>query len=328
VDGKPVQAWCDDYTPAEFEAGGLAMIRAKYGAGDFLVCLYGMLPGTKRFTIRARSEIHVDASASMASPVSPQNDAMRMILDGQAAMLKALTERPALDPTAEMMKTLSLMSAMRDAMGINSTPQKSSVGELVDAIKELRGASDLIASPRESENDDSLMGIVKTMLPAISEMVKTRAQAGASPLTLLPISVPNSIAGAHPGAVPSVNPDEPFPMPANDAGPAPGQPPESDEMPLASDALTAFKLRAYVASLCMMARTKMATDKGAALVYEKMPEEWIDMLDLPNWWEMFIIAVPDAKDHFAWFAEVRDKVLAMLAEDAAEDAKGDAGTPP
>lgn len=325
INGRTL-AWCDDYSPADFEAGGLGMIRQKYGAGDFQVCLYGTVPGTKRYTIRARSDIHVDASATALATgtPSPQNDAMRMLMEGQAAMLKALTERPAApDPMEQMRNTLALMTTMREAFGLTApaTPPKSSIAEMVDAIKELRAAGELVNPPPE---DDSLVGMVKSMLPMVTQAMQARQAPSAEPSPFPPIG--------HLPAIGAVN-DEPAGAVAFDpAHPDSivhelhGAPPATSgatDMPIMSPEMAAaLKLKAYVAALVAMAMANTDPEVGAEVVYEKLPDEWIDLLELPNWWPLFSAQVPAVAPHEAWFTKVRDRALAMFNEQPADTESG------
>lgn len=327
------EAWCEDYSPADYEIGGTKMIRDKWGAGTFKLRLYGVRDG--HFGILTSATVVVKESRDPpAAAAAPNNDALRLIAEGQQQMLRALTERPALDPMADMAKMFGMMKMMRDAMGLDAqpapAPQRSTVSELVDAIKELRGASELI-SPSGGDNDDSLAGMAKAFIPMIASMAGNR-RAGADQVEQLPAPVELE---AQPGppqdtslgrAASSAGPITTWPALHEEAG-APAELPIGTDVGIISpEALTTFKLRAYLASLVMMARTKVSTDKGAELVYEKLPDEWIDMLDLPTWWELFSQACPDAIPYQVWFTEVRDKALQLFT--AGDDGEDETVPPP
>lgn len=299
------QAWCNDYSPSEFEQGGFKMIRRSWGEGTFFVVLYGGTP----FRIKSKTKVQIDASrepeaAQASGGMSGEMAAvLRQMADGQALMLRAITDRP--DPMADMTKTLAMMTAMREAMGMNAQPaQKSSIGEIVDALKELRGAQDLIGGKDDKDEPDSLMGIAKTFLPAIVAAAQgvqaQRVQAPPMPT----VHVPPHIAAAPGTAAAAMD---------NFTGDDPmfGMNPE---------AIAAFKLKAFVRSLILMAGGGDETIETAAeLVFEKIPDEALEILELPVWFTMFAEQFPEVVPIEAWLTKVRDRVIAMLDEDEAPE---------
>lgn len=303
------QAWCNDYTPGEFEQGGFKMIRRSWGEGTFFVVLYGGTP----FRIKSKTKVQIDASRDpepVAQGSSELSQMLRQMAEGQALMLRAITERP--DPMASMTQTLAMMTAMREAMGLNNqkAPEKSTVGELVDALKEMKSASNLFAS--KDEDEDSLMGIVKQVLPGLVAAIGQAKAGGASPgaaPSFPAIAMPPSI--AHAGEVPAG--DRPLDMP-------PSTEENPDMLGLTPEALAAIKMKAFVRALCLMAKAGTPIEEGAELVYEKIPDEALDLLELPVWWMLFVEQFPEVEPWQQWFTPVRDRVIAMLREEETEPA--------
>ena len=206
-----------------------------------------------------------------------------------------MKQAPQKDPMEEMTKMLSMMTMMREAMGLNQQSSGGSIGEIVGAIKELRGAAAEIL-PQEKE-PDSLM----SMLPKVLEMVSAgqQAQLAQQPVAMTEVQLPPTIAQAQPPAVPQPDPMQPY-------QPQPTQ--EQEDM----KALTMLKLRGYLKQLVILAETKKTTDEGAKFVYDVLPDELVEIMDLPNWFELLSVVAPEVKAHEPWMRETREKSLKMF----------------
>lgn len=295
------QAWCGDFKPDEFEAGGLDMLGRKFGAGEFVVTLFGITRGGQ-FGIKTRAEISIDAaSLPVMSAPAPGTHA------GESPALIALLEKlamkadaPPVDPMASMRATFEMMTMMRTAMGMNDkAPEKSSVAELVDAIKELRGAKDLIEG---KEEDDSLLGMAKGLIPMVGEMIgKSRLPA---PITPLP---PIAIANGSPDG------------PTDAAGVARVDNRSQEEIDMGiAEAAAALRLKMTLGAILKMAEMKLDPQQGADVIYDRLPDEWVEMLSLPVWFEMLAEQVPQALPHKEWLTQARNLTLAMFVKAESE----------
>ena len=285
--------WCETYTPEQFEAGDLPMLRDTFGPGDYELRLYGPHPVTSKYGVIAKTRV-VIAQALKAAPDMRRDDGLAQVLatiaEGQRAMLQALTERPTQkDPTEEMSKMLGLMVTMRQAMGIDAQP-RSQITEIVSAIRELREASDEI-NPTDKA-PDSLLGA----LPGVLDLVKAgMAQQQPQAQQALPmVALPPSMAEA-----PSPNP---YPQPAPEAQP-------DEEQQAVFNPLIVIQLKAYLKTLVNMAKKDESVTKGANFVYEKLPDELVELMALENWWELLQSVAPDVTPFDTWFAAVRDEAL-------------------
>ncbi|MGV0999691.1 MAG: hypothetical protein ACOYBQ_10225 [Fluviibacter sp.] len=322
--------WCKNYTAKEFEEGGdLALIRNEWGSGDYQLRLFGVRNGRLMMVGKEDVEIVADRNAT-AAPVMHQNSELSMMLksmaDNQAAMMQALAQRP--DPMAGMAQAFGLMAQMREAMGINPAVQqgggKSQLSEIVGAIRELREVSAEI-NPPPPPADES--GGLLPMGMQVMEMVKAtmdakRQEAQLHPAPLPMIHAPQSL--AFPPVVP-------IHETISVQGELPGIPPapqSPEQIPPAGTEDMNFALlllRGYLQQVIKMAANKAPVSDAAELLYEKMPDEAIDMLQLPQWFDLLCTFEPNCKDHAAYFGEAHAMILGFIAEDAtAEDATAEA----
>lgn len=292
--------YCRKFRPDEFEDGSFDMLREMFGPGEYELRLYSTDPVTRKFSVRNLTRIKISDVKTPARAELPSglSQVLSTIAQGQERMLTALVEMkqaPQKDPMEEMTRMLGMMTAMREAMGLNQQPQgreKSSIGEIVSAIRELRGAAEEL-TPQTEKEPESLMG----MLPKVLELVKTgqQAQQGADmglggmmpqpeqESVLSPVTLPPSMAQAQPE-------DEPVKI------------------------STAFKLRAYLKALIDMAKAKDPVPKAAQFVYEKLPDDLLDMMELPAWFDMLASVAPEVRDHREYITQVRNAALALLNE--------------
>jgi len=297
--------YCRKYSPAEFEEGSFEILRDQFGPGEYELRLYATHPETRKFVIRNSTRIKIAENKGVeAAPGLPNglSQVLSTIANGQQQMLNALVEMkqaPQKDPMEEMTKMLSMMTMMREAMGMNQQSSGGSIGEIVGAIKELRGAAAEIM-PQEKEPDS-----IMSMLPKVLEMVAAgqQAQLAQQPVMMPEVQIPPGIAQAQPPAAPQ----QPDPM-------QPYQPQSQPESQEQADmkALTMLKLRGYLKQLVILAEQKKTTDDGAKFVYDVLPDELVEIMDLPNWFELLSVVAPEVKAHEVWMRETREKSLKMF----------------
>jgi len=296
--------YCRKYSPAEFEEGSFEILRDQFGPGEYELRLYATHPDTRKFVIRNSTRIKIaeNKNPDISAPGLPNglSQVLSTIANGQQQMLNALVEMkqaPQKDPMEEMTKMLSMMTMMREAMGLGGNREKSSIGEIVGAIKELRGAAQEIM-PADKE-PDSLM----SMLPKVLELVSAgQAAQLAQPPAMPPVEMPTTFAQAQPPQPPQ--PPQPDPM-------QPYQPQETQEQ-TDMKAITMLKLRGYLKQLVLLAEQNKSTDEGAKFVYDVLPDELVEIMDLPNWFELLSVVAPEVKAHEAWMRETREKSLKLF----------------
>jgi len=77
-------------------------------------------------------------------------------------------------------------------------------------------------------------------------------------------------------------------------------------------ALTMLKLRGYLKQLVILAESKKTTDEGAKMIYDVLPDELVEIMLLPNWFELLLAVAPEVKPHEVWMRESREKSLKMF----------------
>jgi len=178
---------------------------------------------------------------------------------------------------------------MRQAMGIDAQP-RSQITEIVSAIRELREASEEI-NP-EKEAPDSLLGALPQVLDVVKAgMAQQQAQQQPLPMVALPPSFD----------VPLTNPE-----PA-----APAAIPNPEEQAVFNP-LVILQLKAYLKTLLNMAQSQKTAEAGAQFVYDKMPDEIVELMALDNWFDLLAEVAPECKQHRDWLMQVRDQALALF----------------
>lgn len=299
-----VMEYCQGFAPTDFEDGNFDMIRERFGAGEYMLRLYATNPATNKYAVRSATRIKIAESkvplgGSGNELPNGLSQVLSTIAQGQQQMLSALVEMkqaPQKDATEEMTKMLNMMTLMRQAMGLDQQSSKSSIGEIVTAIRELRGAAEEISPPKDEE-PDSLMG----MLPKVLDMVSAgQQQQIAQQAAFAPVQMPESIAAA--------------PIPAPEPAPQPGQ--QGDNV----NVLAMVKLKAYLKTLINMAIAGDIPQRGADFVYDKLPDELVELLFLDNWFELLSAVAPETVPHKDWLTAVRSMAMPMFeGEDAPEE---------
>lgn len=297
--------WCKDYSVAAFEAGGYEMVRTHWGPGEYQVILYGTIPGTKRFTIRTRATVELGeqiagaAPAPSAAPQSELGQLVQQLAANQQEMMRVLTERP--NPMSQMTEMFTMMKLMREAMGEPSKPANG-LGDIVNAIKQLREVNEEINPSREPE---SPMGMVTKMLPLIQAGLQQRQ---ATPAPVAPVSIQQPRLPHPPGI---------HAPPITITPPAPNLTQETEAMNLAE----IVKQKGYLATLVQMGKDSMPEAEAAKFVYDNLSDDLIDALAKPEWWDLFkAIAPGDIEPQKAWFTTVRDSALSMFDEPEVDEA--------
>ena len=304
--------YCAGYKPDEFESGNFDMLRDRFGAGVYELRLYATNPTSKKFVVRQKLRVTIVEEKSQTTTGglgSGMSQVLQTIAQGQQQMLEALVSiksAPPKDSMEEMGKMLTMMAAMREAMGLNQPHgrEKSSIGEIVSAIRELRGAADEIA-PQQDKEPDGLMSVLPKMLELVSKGQQSQQEA-AQAVHFPPVQLPAS-----------------FQAPAQ---PEPQQAPQPQEQPATQEEsdmkmFTMIKLKSYLKTLIDLAVKKTTVEQGAEFVYEKIPDDLIEIMALDNWFDLLTFVAPDVKEHREWLQQVRDKALAMFEEAEAEQPK-------
>lgn len=313
--------YCKGYKPDQFEDGNFDMLREQFGPGEYEMRLYGPHPVTKKFGVRNQVRIKFAHQTEIKHSELPSGLAQVLgtIAQGQAQMLDALVQmkqQPQKDPMEEMTKMLGMMTMMRQAMGMDGQQSRagSSISEIVGAIRELRSAADEVSPQREEP--ETMMAMLPKVLDIVSAgMGKAQAQAQPEqPQDFQPVQLPPSFYQPEQSSQP---------VPEAPAVPAPGPIPQNQQ-PQTEDEVNhlkyIFKLRSYLSALVDFAVKLAPAETTAQFVVDKLPDELIEIMELPNWFEQLAQVAPEVKKHEEYLRKVRDLALSMIDyEDEGED---------
>jgi hypothetical protein len=206
---------------------------------------------------------------------------------------------------------------MRQAMGMDGQQRAgSSISEIVGAIRELRSAADEVAPQREEP--ETMMAMLPKVLDIVSAgMSKGQAQPQTEPEQHFePVQLPPSFYQPEQSSQPVPETpavQTPEPIPQNQ------QPQTEDEV---NHLKYIFKLRSYLSALVDFAVKLAPAETTAQFVVDKLPDELIEIMELPNWFEQLAAVAPEVKNHEEYLRKVRDLALSMIDyEEEPEDSK-------
>lgn len=323
VDPKsPNMIWCANYDPAEFADGDMGMIREQYGPG-----LYeARVIGSQGIATKGRFQI----AAVVGNPTAPgasRNDEATMMLtqmlqrmsEQNNAILQALTTRP--DPQAEMLRNLEMLRMMREtfapaAPSAPSAPAVDPVAQITSLLGAVRALKDA-SGEFQSEKPDStsqLMGLAGSVV----EMVKSNMPQRDT--MQQPIMLPPSLAAPVTRPRLHQNSSDAAQTHADEnavSSPVTNPSPES-EQPMSVEMMI---LRGTLKGLVALAEAKADPEKGGAYIFEKLPDELTQYLDLENSVEILCAFAlkfgVDLSAHVDWLNSARTVALRLFAEDAA-----------
>lgn len=313
---KKPYAWLEDYTPQEYETGGLAMIRDKWGAGDYQLRLMGPRGLTKVLPILIEAD-PLKKDAPQVVQTAPQNSELAQVLamlaGGQQKILEALTVKP--DPMADMQRMLTMATMMREAFAphqsVAAAPPQNQMAMLKEVLELSR---EVKATARELAGDDDKPAAdpsdPMSMLPGIIDLVKTAVSSNQPPqamqpaLPLPPITVPNSVIRHE-----QQNPAQEI------ASEQPAQPtPQSEDEMIAE-----LAIRGLLEDLCQLAADGKPASEGGEFIYEKLPDQMIEHMQQRYWFEMVALKFPFVKPHEKWLREAKAEADKIFADPPPDD---------
>jgi len=294
--------WCDDFTPEEFEDGDLKMIRDRHGPGKYEFRLMTSKGIARRIQVHIAPAADVVQTAQPVAQNSELSQVLAMLAQGQQRLMEALTEKP--DPMASMQQMLAMAASMREAFGMNQNaapPQNpmAMLKEVLEAAREVKATAHELGADDKPQADPS---DPMSMLPGIVELVKTAMQGNAQqqpqhmqplPPLMIPDSMANPIQTHHPAPVieQTVQPE-----------------PETVENLI---------VKGLLEDLCQLAVDGKPPADGAAFIFEKLPDELIDMMSHRYWFEIVSMRFALVKPHEKWLREAKAEADKLFAEDAA-----------
>lgn len=281
--------YCKSYLPHEFEAGGYDMLRNDFGAGKYRLVLYAISQPSNRFCIRNKTHITI-ADMKTANPQINNNQngisqAIEMMAKNQVDMMQAivsLKSAPPVDQMAQMGAMLGMMAQFKSVMGGENSQPKSQISEIVSAMRELRGAATELMPEKDEPKDDTM-----AMLGKVTNLIQMGMSAKAQE-NQMSVTAPNV-------QTPLTFQTEP-------------QQTKQDEN-IDMNVITIIKLKSYMRQLVSMAETNQPVEDGAQLIYDKIPDEFIEVMELTEWFDTLTHFAPEITTHKEWLTKARDAAL-------------------
>lgn len=309
--------WCMDMQPREFGTATYEILRRKYGAGEYEIRLYGPNPNN-----RGRTGLLAAESVGIAQPLDEdptpaaqsQNldrvfelftaQVTRMQEENRQMIAQIVSQRE--DPMKSFAGNLALMAQVRDLFGAG---QRSSIAELVDGIKELKGAKSLIGGD-EGDSEPGMMQIGAQLLDVL--------KASATAQSAAPLPVVTAPQAMHHFSQPA--------QPSQTVAPAEQPAEHGTDM----NVMELIRVKAFATRLEKRVKSNERVESIADFVLDDAPDIVIDTLILPEWFDVLAQFVPDAAMFKDRLSAIRALVLDGLEgenlENQAETATPDPGT--
>ena len=293
--------WCANYSADDFVTGDFEMVRSEWGPGDYEVRVYGSqgLVSREKVSIAPRINSNPVPQSGANSEVAAM---IKALAESQQKMIDTLSHRP--DPQAQMMQSIELMRAMREATGISAAPAVApksaveSITEMIGAMQAIKTMSAELNPAKDADSSDPM-----SMLPGIIDLVKAYAP-GNRQLSDVPlIAAPQSIAHAAPDA-----PSQP--ISDNPAQPIGDQETEEEVQ------LMQMLMRNYISQVLKMIVAGKSPIEGGRFIYDKLPDAVIGALDSPDWFTQLCAFDSRLTPHEAWLTAAKAEVSRL---DSIED---------
>lgn len=280
---RGTSTWCQNYTPQQYEDGGLAMLRAEWGAGDYDIRLYATKAESGSFGIRARNSVSIATSKSaLASAPAPAasvgiDPVMRSILENlvqsNAAIIAALSQsKPApVEPIIQFQQMLGMLASMREVFQpAQAVPSKST--SLIEQLKEMREVQSLMGDGHDGDN------LIAQLAPIV-DLVKTAVEREKTSDVNIPVV-----------AIPSSVTDLQIIMPFDD----------------------------LLRSVENRARVKADPAQTAQFIVSNIPDNFADtfatIIESDDWLASLNRLIPNMSAHSEWLSLVRHHLIGLLFE--------------
>lgn len=301
VTGPNQYNWCSDYSPENFEAKGLEGIREEWGPGTYQVRLYATKPNDSRYCVRAKENVTLEAPRVSMPNVLPSHQGggdlaavLRTIAEGQQRLMETIANRPQVDPMQSLMQTLTLAKSMRDVFA-PPAQQASPIGEIVQAIRQLREVSDEInpkAAPEKEEPD--LMSMAGSVLSLVKNQMGQQAP-----------QQPQETGFPHITYTP--------PTESQAADPAAHQAPQTEEEEM--QLLAVLQMKAALRELLKRAKSNADISESAEWLAEKLPDDLIEPFFSAEWWSLLTQFAPEISPYQEWATKVREAAQPLFEVD-------------
>lgn len=292
-------AFCRAYQVDEFESGGdLELVRSTFGHGSYAIHVYGA-KGLLSRTVLEIAEIPVVTNPSTAVADNNSSQLIQTILDGQRVLMEKLAApppvAPVVDPMIQMQTMLLMMKTLKEVMATNDTAKPASqLSETLQLMAQLKEAARDLLPSQDGGSETSLLGLGSQVLDLVKQSQRQGNQA------IVPVQVPVSI-GNQQLPLTDTAPDIKRRRPVGTTKTS--IPPKQDEKtPMIKE------LEDLLAQALVLAATNdtQSAEQAAELLYERLPDELLDLIHDPNWFQILSNVAPQVIAHQTWLTSVVD----------------------
>lgn len=311
-DGK--ESYCGSFTIEEYDEYGEELIRAHYGAGTYRVRIYGPSLNPVEGSNYGKFVRHTNLAVEIESSLIPLKSTVPGMSapDGVAAfmpIIQQLTQQVAElrsgGGAASQNQFLEHIKLMKELGLIGSNQNGGGVAKQIADMEAMLGLRRTLRDESDADNGgggktDSMLGLASEVL----SMIKPQIGAQQAPQLTGPAEMAPSLdipATFQPGAETA-------------------QLPEGDDVNAAQN----LYMTTMIAAMCKSADRGESVDDTAKWLADKAPEEVIDMLEAPIWFDLLIESLPTLAVEITkrrdWFTKLRDAVLVDVYADDPEPA--------
>jgi hypothetical protein len=168
-------AWCADFKPSEWEAGGFEVVRRRFGPGTYTVLVYGKADG-RQFGIVMREDVEIaadlaaggialEAPRGAEAPGSSTDALLRQVLE----RLSAAPAVPPVDTTAAVIAQLKMFRELRELVAPPAAPG-SGLAEQIQLLRAIREAGNEFAGKDTDNAWRDILEVIKPLVPVIMKM--------------------------------------------------------------------------------------------------------------------------------------------------------------
>jgi hypothetical protein len=293
---------CRDYSGQEIADGGTDVIRHEWGPGVYELVIYGSKGIAARSRIRfAAPLVTLPAPGSSSGNGGDLASALRALVEMQGQTLRAIqTMQPQQAPQsrAEMLAEMAALKNLFTPAAPASADPMAMFSSVLGVFREMKGAAQEIVGDATPEPADPLAASLPKLIDLAGKLMPAGGLQGAAP------------------AAPPVTMSEGVPLvqlpPATAAAVAPSHP--APAAPTDEDDDTVI-VRGLIAQLVKMARTGASVENGGEFIADNLPDDLLNLMDHPQWWDFVVQAFPQLAPHETWMKAAKAHADKLLTEE-------------
>jgi hypothetical protein len=295
------EAFCGKFSIDEYDEHGDELIRSMWGAGNYRVRVYGPShdgTGVHKFVLHANQLVEIEPSliplkSSLPGAPDPQHAALAVVTPVLNQMMEMMREmRGNSNGAPNGIAQLKEMAETMRALGMIGGKQPN-ISEMIREVRELKKLDgDLGGNGKEGggkDSEPSMLGIASELIGALKPAMTAAQQQPQPQQMMLPapgVEIPQSF--------------------VNDL--------EGEDV----NGAQTLMFNILIGALVKAAQKNEPVDSHAAGLADKLPDQVLDMMELPIWFDMLCEATPkfapDIQLHRQWFESLHKRLFEILDE--------------